>query len=506
MSFWKFWPGRRRKASSSLRDKAGPGKLERDFLGFDLFYQLSYMSAIAVAGISWDQIFSSTAELPCTSSRYFKEVEVLSKKLNYDYAEACRRVGESVDQESVKSFLFRLSASLTSGETAADFLLREARIQAEIYGNEYERSLETLKKWTDAYIALIVSAVLIVIVGIVAGTIWKVGLTFILGLVSMTMLVGILGGWLIYRIAPKELKPLPPGESSPEQRLLSKLGKIVLPAAGGVCLLLSLQGMPLGWVLLVASVILLPAGLLGLRDDRRIDKRDEEIGVFLRSLGGIATAIGTTLAEALGRLDLRSLRALAPLAKRLRTRLLSLLDPELCWQRFVCESGSEVVKRSVKMFRDAVGLGGDPEEVGLRSSIFAIKIALLRAKRKLVSSSFTWLSLAIHGATTALLIFIVEIMGAFEDLISSMSAEVTQNSSDIPMQSYFSFNFLDLEFLHRVMVPVILLLTLLHVFTIQAAEGGGKFKALFYLSLTCFISGLNLVVIPRVSQMIFTSI
>ena len=50
----------------------------------------------------------------------------------------------------------------------------------------------------------------------------------------------------------------------------------------------------------------------------------------------------------------------APLANDvnlLLTRLLARIDPAICWERFVGDTGSEQVNRSVRIFWDAVALG-----------------------------------------------------------------------------------------------------------------------------------------------------
>ena len=87
---------------------------------FDLFYQLSYMSTIACAGVPRDQIFERSAELDCTSAEYFKRVELARKRLKHDYARACRAVGEPLKEKEVKGLLLRFSSSLISGEPESE--------------------------------------------------------------------------------------------------------------------------------------------------------------------------------------------------------------------------------------------------------------------------------------------------------------------------------------------------------------------------------------------------
>ena len=58
-------------------------------LHFDLFAHLSYLAAVATAGITRSQLFEAAANLPYVTSKYFRSINVVASKLNIDYAEAC---------------------------------------------------------------------------------------------------------------------------------------------------------------------------------------------------------------------------------------------------------------------------------------------------------------------------------------------------------------------------------------------------------------------------------
>ena len=79
------------KSKSTARNGSGG-----NFLSFDLLYQLSYMSVVAAAGVPRDQIFAHSARLPCASAEHFRRVELACRRLKYDYAKACRVVGDRV--------------------------------------------------------------------------------------------------------------------------------------------------------------------------------------------------------------------------------------------------------------------------------------------------------------------------------------------------------------------------------------------------------------------------
>src|SRR4030043_1777144 len=163
------------------------------------------MSTIAAAGVPRDQIFERSAELQCSSAEYFKRIDLARKRLKYDYARACRAVGEPLKEDEIKGLLLRLSSSLISGEPEAEFLTREAKARAEDYENEYARSLEALKMWTDAYVSLILSAVLVVVIGIVSTMIWKIEKSLIIAMAFVAVGTTAVGVWLIWVVSPKEL-------------------------------------------------------------------------------------------------------------------------------------------------------------------------------------------------------------------------------------------------------------------------------------------------------------
>jgi len=345
MNFSTFWP-RLNKKGSSKKDS-----VDSECLSFDLFYQLAYMSSIAAAGISRSQIFEFASQLPCSSSRYFKEIHLLAKQLRYDYAVACRMVGESTEVESIKSLLLRLASSLGSGEAEADFLAQEAEVQAEAFKNEYERGVESLRKWTEAYAALIVSAGLIVLVAAISMIIYAVAISFTVTLVGVTICVAVLGAWAIHRVSPKEVRVHSPSAYCAAHSRARWMERILLPVAVVCFFIVLLAGWGLGWALIAVSILVLPIGVAGVLFDRQVKKKDSDISTLLRSLGNIASAVEITVSNALERLDLRSTANLAGDVKRLHSRLASRLKPEICWQRFSLETGSETVYRSVKMFK-----------------------------------------------------------------------------------------------------------------------------------------------------------
>ena len=349
---------------------------------FALFYQLTYMSAMAAAGLSRSKTFEIAAQSGSSAARYFAAINTLVDEFRYDYPEACRRIGTQTKSENMRSFLLRLSDALRSGEPLVEFLTREAEVQAADYENKYERNLESLKQWSNAFSSIVISVALIVIIQVISSMIYSMDTKVMTGLVSTGVIMAGFGAWIIWRSAPRESMTVPPSQGSPEQKRALSLFRTLLPVAMAIGSVLYLVDIPLGWNLILVSVLMLPSGVMSLISDRQIIKKDEEFSTFLRSSGGMATSSGTTLREALTKIDLSSFPTLEPEITRLSTRLQALIPPELCWHRFGLESGSRLIAEVTDIFYGAIKTGGDPERVGFVCSLFAAKTTQLRAKRR----------------------------------------------------------------------------------------------------------------------------
>ena len=520
MSSIKLLQKLKKKVSSDDSSSEGNAEVKKEkrvqshprYLQLDLFAQLTYMSSISSARVSRSELFKFASQLPYSSSKYFRNVYILAEKLNIDYAEGCRLVAERTEIDEVKSLLLRLAGALTSGEDEGEFLMREAEVMGEIFGNRYERDVESLKKWTDAYVTLVVASSLIVIVSVISMMIYNVGTGVVVGLAMTMVFVTILGGWIIYISAPKEIVTRVSGPSSKLQRRGTKLFKIFMPTATVIAALMLLRGTELGWIFIMFSVFLVVPGWLLGKDEKFVAKKDFDMSTAVRVLGGVTSAIGTTVAEALNQIDRRSLGALTPEMTALKHRLSAGINPDVCWAAFVDEVGSELVERTVFMFTDAINLGGDPGKVGIASSVFASKIAFLRATRGMVAATFRWLILPLHGAMIGLLQFIPEIMGLFSVSITESADTLSDNNSsnlpnsNVPVGEIFSFGQIDLGLVGFLVTFVTIVLTLSNAYAPKAAEGGNNIKVAYNLSIMMTITGILMIVVPMAARGLFKSI
>lgn len=473
---------------------------------FDLFYQLTYMSAIAASGLTRNKLFELSALTSVTPSTYFVAVNTLVAEFRFDYPEACRRVGMKAKSENMKTFLLRLSDALRSGEPLSDYLARESEAQSKEYENEYERNLESLKQWSNAFSSIVMSVALIIIIQVITSMIYSTDLSVMIGLVFTGITLSGFSAWIIWRSAPQEVMNVSAKIGSKEQkramRLFRLLGPVMLMIAT-VCYLVKLEE---GYILIMLAGLMLPIGIASMISDKRLTKKDIEFSTFLRSLGGMTSSSGLTLKEALLRLDLSSFPYLRADIERLAKRLQARVSPEICWQKFGQESGSRLISDVIDIFYGGVQVGGDPEHVGYLCSIFAAKTAQLRAKRRLVTGTFSGLTTVMQAVVAGLMVFVLSIVINFAALVEDMmpgteDAMAGQQQMSLGMAE---FSQADLQFLSMITIVMIVALAIVGAAAIILSDGGYKLKVTFYLAITTFISGISFIVVPPMVAGILT--
>lgn len=467
----------------------------KEVTGYDLFYQLIYMSAIAAAGIDRRKIFQLASDLPRETAAYFRRINLLSRRLGYDYSESCKIVGERVKSDVMKSLLLRFSDALAAGQPESAFLAEEADIQTEAYEKEYERDLETLKKWTDGYGALIMSSGMIIIINLISVLIYPIesSTVGVLVMVGLTSAGG--GAWILYRSAPAERKALfkPNGP-----RLQTLTRQLAYGGGAGVIAIglpAGLLGLGLGPTLILSGVFLLPAGLVSMMASREVEKKDKEMGVFLRAVGGFATSTGTTVGEAMDRIDFSSFPAIRTDLERLQARMKASIDPKLCWRKFSEEIGSRLITETSVLFNDAIGLGGDADTVGLFAAKYVALTNTLRARRIVVSATFTSLTIVMHGVLAALMVIIMEVIRNFSVIIDESMAAANQaiESTTMPLPT---FGAPELGVLQAATIGMVIALVFINAFAIVSTDGGHMIKSTLYLAALLIVSGLTFVFVP----------
>ena len=497
-------------------------------VGYDLFSSVTYMSILAKGGINRDRMLEYCSRQRYKTAVFFEYIRTMARGMGVEYTIAFQEVANKAKAGSIRSLLLRFSSSISSGGSEAEFIVEEARNQKLEYSNNYERSVDNLQKWTDAYSAVLVAVTLIMVVSQISSLLGATSESFIF-LMTMTLFgVTTIGVFLIYKVAPFEEFSYDTDEGITKSRKMSRLLAFVVGIPGfAIALLMGMliygttndimRAGSIFYLLLGFSV--LPAGFFAWRDSQAIDKNDSELTIFFRGVGNIAGSAGVTLTETLKRLDTKSLPNLKIHIDRLKTRLISGLPSAESWEIFSTETGSDLSSRTTGMMLDGIETGCPAEEVGAISADFAQNVNELRARRRLCSSSFSFLSLAMHITMSLILVFVVEIINNFnkklQEVSEGLQGGVTETMTTpsglqappgiaLPSSGDLSVGLglgedVQVGMMQLTIIIVIGILVVANALAPKFTEGGNNLKILWFMSLTAIASGIVLMIVPTVT-------
>jgi flagellar protein FlaJ len=278
----------------------------------------------------------------------------------------------------------------------------------------------------------------------------------------------------------------------------------VVPLGGLFALLL---GFLFGFYLflIVLGISLLPTGVMAWLDNAKVNKRDQELAPFLRSLGNVTASMGTTVGASMEKIDRRALGTMEPTIRRLQIRLRKQISPEKSWNAFRDEAGSELINRASRMFVDGVGLGGPPEQVGAIAAEFSMDAALMRSRRLVSAAPFAFLVIPLHFAMTGLMVFVLEIMKAFNSRITEAATTLeaqSEGSGLALLPSLPVFQSHDMGMLSLLTMVALVPMTISNALTPKFALGGHSMLTALFGGITLIMTGFNLFIIPPIAAQV----
>ena len=489
-------------SKTTRKNEAQKVSSENSAVSFDLYSNLTYMAALSVGEPARDLIMAKVLQRNFKTGIFFRQVYLLTKRMGFNYSRAFRLVSRKARAPTVKNLLLRFAGAINSGVNEVEFLLEEAKVEAEEYNSTYLRSLETLAKWADAYAALLVSVTLVVVVAMISTMLSQLGNTFLTTLTIAMVFVTAFGVYIIFRTAPSE-DIIYQNKRGPKIRRTARLLFLIgAPAGLAVGVLLSISyGLPA--LMLTLGFGFLPAGIFAYMDNGRVGRIDKEVAAFVRSLGNVTASLDSTVSVALRKIDRRALGTLDPLIRRLQIRLDRKMDPEKSWDAFRDEAGSALLDTTTRMFVDGVNLGGPPERVGGIASKYAMEVALLRDRRTVSALPFAMLTIPLHFAMSALMVFILEIMITFNTQISGAIGELQESSGGqgmalLPPLPVFQSQ--DMGALSLITTVALISITIANSLAPKFAMGGSPLVAALFGSITFIMTGLNMLLIPAIAR------
>lgn len=493
--------------------------LENKKMEQDLLFMYTYMAAITTSAVTRPEIFQYTSERSeYTPSRYIAKVQRQVAGWGQSYAGGLRAIAERCRNATLKSMLNRYSNAIDSGVPDADFIATELSTIRSIYRNTYEQGIELLKKWGDAYIAMLLSAALVAtIMMISAGIYAPEGIEATLNISYMIIVaISVFGLTIMYRAVPDDprthgLKDV----CSKEQGLIRRLERLIVPVVAAVTLILAVVGANAGVIFLLAGLLLMPLGVIGYIDDANVVRRDEDFATFITGLGSIMGGKAITVGDALREVDKKSLVYLESFINSVSSKINLGLDEARSWKKFIGETGSYLIYKYMNIFRDAVALGGSPDKIGKIVGSSMLEQVLLRRKRDMMVKGFVVLLVPMHAAMIAIFVFLFEILLSMSNAVTDAMNYFTEASSALSggtpsgagismgMSMNLFVNFPE-DIMRTYVITILLLLTVANILAGKIVMGGDRYLYYFLTSVLCVATGIIYIIAPIVVGIFFS--
>jgi archaeal flagellar protein FlaJ len=485
---------------------------ENKTMGADLLFMNTYMASLAIASASRPEIFSYAANRKeYVSAKYIAKVDTYVKKWGYSYSESLSIVAERTNNTILQSMLNRYANAIESGVPDDDFLKNELSTVRSVYRSQIEQGLELLKKWGDAYIAMLLSGTVIAVTIMISIAIYSPsGLESTLDMAyGIILVICVMGNVLMYQSVPDD--PKSHGlttHSSKEQQTIHAMERIIVPLTIAAVIVLVLIGVSAGMIYILIGVLMAPLGIIGFIDDSNITMRDNDFSVFIRSLGAVMGGQGTTAVYALGTIDKKSLTALEPLVNSVYSKMNLGLDDKQIWDKFIGESGSNLIYKYLNIYLDTVMLGGPPEPIGTVVGSSMLEQTLLREKKDMHARSFIVLLVPMHMAMAGIFVCLYRIMVVLTGSVSSMMAQFANSSAAMSSSSsggvsassalgglnmFSNFPEQPMGFF---VVTILTIITASNIIAARVVGGGDRYMFYFYAALFCTLTGLVLIIAP----------
>ena len=170
------------------------------------------------------------------SAKYIGKVDTFVKKWNYSYAESLSIVAERTQNDILRSMMNRYANSIDSGVPDEDFLSNELSTIRSVYRSQLEQGMSMLQKWSDAYVALLLSGTVIAIIMMISVVIYSAGdlqSTFNMSY-AIILAICAFGITLMYTSVPDDPKTHGLTERmSKEQETIHAMERIIVPLTLG---------------------------------------------------------------------------------------------------------------------------------------------------------------------------------------------------------------------------------------------------------------------------------
>lgn len=479
-------------------------KLTFTSVDFDMVYLIGHMLSVSTGKPPRSALFKSVGEeYPYPKySRLFYKIYLLGTEWGYSFAEACRLIARTVRNKLLRDFLIRLGSVLAVGEDVEVFLTTEYNTFVNEYETHYSRMVDAARVFLGVYTAMMGSTIFVLANFLM--------LAFFFGGSGRIVVMSFLGVsiaavalfMLLYILIPSEPfshnMPIKPRELRLVQ-ITSLMAVAIAVFMGALYMARGATYERLAVVFILAGGLLLAPGLTAKLVERRVKELDEFFPIFIRSYGmhlstipSMPRALEPLLSSELGRLNV--------FLRNLYARLVNGIDPRVAWRFFAGETGSELIRRAVRVFMDTVEYGGDVAKAGSVISDHQNMLIRLRRLRTQVAKTFETTTYIMHAATIMITVFISRLIQVFSEILANLQAQVPPEVSGV-----FFMGMIEPRLLVMASLMFIVVITVTNALAITRALPGLKHSFWFYLAILSMLSGLSVILGSKLLDLVISA-
>ncbi|MCS7098570.1 MAG: hypothetical protein NZ922_06300 [Candidatus Methanomethyliaceae archaeon] len=423
----------------------------------------------------------SPAELVRIGARSrFKNITNIMKKINVltemgiDLHRAIEITMKKVRLPYFRGFLQRFAQVAKLGEDVVAFMNKEYNTFMTIYTSELERSNIRLRRFTEAYGAVLSSSVLIIVVIIFIGMIW--GGSFMVGSTVLATIGIFISFSMIFYVRSPLVNIISRNEKKEELFTLIKLDKLIIRitilSSGAILATMIIKIIPYNLGPLIQSIIGIPAlviGYIGRREIKKIEEIDERFPDLMTMLSTTLSTIGSSLLFSIKDICRLNFGKLSIYIKRMAARLELGISKDTCWSYFKKETSSELVRLHVDAFAEANSYGSPTKLYGPLISNSSIFMLNLRKRVEETTAFMKGIVVPMHPILCIIIGMVMGLLNIFMNFFKNMPYGIFNIviSSDIYLYSHI----------------IIFVLSIINAFIIYEVSGEQEFNFSFYLGL-----------------------
>ncbi|MBO3802994.1 MAG: hypothetical protein JTT11_03840, partial [Candidatus Brockarchaeota archaeon] len=380
----------------------------------------------------------------------------------------------------LRDFFQRFAQVAKLGEDLTAFLHKEFNTLMIIYTSAMERSLTRLKRFSEAYSAILSSSCVILLITVFTGIIWGGGMDLLVYMFPGLIMTNVLLAYAFYVYTPIK-KIVSAGDVNSEISSLIKIDKplsrITIIANLAMVALLTLHFVPREIGLVSAALCGVPAlviGTMGQKYQDKIQSYDERLPEFISMLSISLSTIEASLTFAFRDISKLDFGKLTPFVKRMRTRLDLGLSTKVSWESFRKEISSEMVRVHTDTFENAITLGSPAKDIGPLVSNSSLYVLSERKRIAEVSALLKGMIIPIHPILCAIMGLIMAIVSLF--------VTIFQQYQNMKVPVVF-VTMPSLPLIEGYFYTYIATMTLINAFVVYQVEGQTEFALLHNLGL-----------------------